>query len=423
MNTKIQGVEPCLKAYLQNQFASPEQRALIDRHWPAILDQACTNLGEDSADSGLFSHAKKVQALLKELDQIIVGIETHGIFPYSSTQTEQNQEFRNIIKYLLHNIDLDGKIVNRRMLEVLSGKSPEQQSSIVSELQTILLSLFDLIEVEGRQDDPIIEMLIGQILCLMGQLVGKYAIGGVPSNNLITIPRKIDGSWKLVDYELELIPLNPAWIGEVIEAIGLTPLDPLASPILLYRGTKDALSFLSDATPALGVGELLYWTGRAKIEAWIERAIKEFPNRKIQVFGVSLGGALAYHTAVHYPEHVEIHAYVPPGVHARNLTLPEGVHIQGKIFIAQNDFVSMIGKHPEGPELIKVIRGKTPNFVLSHMRCFGGEETLLLRVNTHWENRKRVRKTVSTLHAIASPFVSLGCSLFIALKGIRKAFM
>lgn len=146
--------------------------------------------------------------------------------------------------------------------------------------------------------------------------------------------------------------------------------------------------------------------------------IASFPDQIIEVIGKSLGGSMAYHTAAHYPQHVEIRAYMPAGLHARNFTLPEGQQIRGKIYMADSDIVSMLGQHPEGTELYRVVRSETPNAWLAHMRCFGGEETLLLRVNAVWENQRTIRTVLGILHAIFSPLISFVCVVYLALRAL-----
>lgn len=110
----------------------------------------------------------------------------------------------------------------------------------------------------------------------------------------------------LADYQVEVIPL-----ADKINAFGLLPLDPLASPILLFRGTAtypagsaSGATIVTDFDPR-GIGIGTYLSGKQRIRSWMEKAAPEEEN-KIIVTGHSLGSAYATYAAIDNPHKVKI---------------------------------------------------------------------------------------------------------------------
>lgn len=393
--TVIQTVQNLFQSCVKNKF-SPEKGPLIEAKWDLIWEQACANCGENSRDASLFLQTEKVKKLTAELNTILEGVETEGVYPYENADLVPGEPIKNAFKYLLHSISLTREIANLSTARLALFPNEEQQGALIDEIRSLFRKLFEM--VRGSPNDPVLELLIGH-------LINIYAFLSCSQNGeLIEIPRKIDDVWQLVEFRLERIPLNSDWLGEVIEAFGLTPTQRRdADPLLAFKGTRGTLSRLTDFNPCLGVGELLYWLGKDKIDTWLHDNVQA--GRRAQIYGMSLGGAMAYHTAAHHPDLVEIHAYAPPGVLARNLGDAE---IRGEIFMDPNDYVSRIGTHPVGPKMVKVIRGTPLNPALSHVRLYGGEETLLLHVNPTMENQRTSRTVLTILHQIISiPFCLL----------------
>jgi hypothetical protein len=82
------------------------------------------------------------------------------------------------------------------------------------------------------------------------------------------------------------------------------------------------------------------------------------------------------------------------------------------------DWVSLQGQIPEGPRLIKVIRGSGTNFPLSHLKLYGGEETLLLRVNTAYENARWSRRILTFIHDLFSIPLGLLIGVVILIQAV-----
>jgi hypothetical protein len=247
---------------------------------------------------------------------------------------------------------------------------------------------------------------------LVGEALSLYAFMGFPlQGEEIRAPVKVEDKWKQVLYTVNLIPLIPWWLGESIPAIALEASEPGMPPLLLFRATRGTLSWLVDFTPGFSAGRALYYLGKDNIRAWIQNVATL--DNPVQIFGMSLGGALAYYTAEEFPNLCEIHAFAPPGA-----CVQQECSIKGTIYFDPNDPVSLLGSHPvsDNLQMIKVIRENS-----SHMRLFGGESTLLLRVNTVFENQKLLRTLLSVLHQIAAVPLFLMLSVVVAINAlIRK---
>jgi hypothetical protein len=405
---QVKKVKDYLKRHLQSFYSKPHQ-GVIDHHWQIILDQAAANIGEDSSAPELFLTFRKVQELYEELNQIIVAIEPEGIFPWDSAELNQNESIRNVLKYILHDIPLDGNIVNSESARYFGyGATHEQLEQMKLEFQVLLTALYNkAISPEGK-DHFVLEMLIGQVIAMVAFM------SVCKEGDTLEIPTKIEGQWQLVRYKTHLVPLNPPELGDVIEAVYWTALDPDAPPLLVFKASRGTLSWFNDFTPCMGVGGCLWETGKSELETIFGEMRQHRPHQRVQVYGLSLGSALAYRTAQHFPDQVTLHAYGPPGVEN-----PTGVQgIQGESFMDPKDWVSLQGQIPEGPRLIKVIRGSGTNFPLSHLKLYGGEETLLLRVNTAYENARWSRRILTFIHDLFSIPLGLLIGVVILIQAV-----
>ncbi len=201
-------------------------------------------------------------------------------------------------------------------------------------------------------------------------------------------------------------------MGEESQAVTWVPENEEAPPLLVYKGSRGVVSWFTDFTPCLGVGEWLYNNGREKIDQFFTDFGKG--RHKVHVYGISLGSALSYRTAQNYPDRVQLHAYAPPGVEDA-----EESNVQGSSFMDPNDLVSLTGQFPHGNKhrLVKVIRTDTTCFPLTHARVYGGDETLLLRVNIVYENARRARQIMNFVHDLFAFPIALVLGTIILLHG------
>lgn len=154
------------------------------------------------------------------------------------------------------------------------------------------------------------EVVIGDLLSLIPFLRPQ-------DNEKFLVPVRIEDKWELIEYTVDRIELTPGWMGSPLVAYGLRPSDPKLPPLLLFKGTTyptdegASLSFLTDINPFGSVGSYAFSIGKDKIQKWLAANTSE---KKAVIYGKSLGGAQAWRTAIHFPDHVDkVMAYGAPG--------------------------------------------------------------------------------------------------------------
>ena len=410
----------------QNSIISqfPHAEKLIKDHEQRILDQATANVG--SKDAG---------PLLDELEKIVLGATENGICPFATKEMEE-EPLRNILKYLVHNIPYSSEHMwdCSTIYALIAKCTPEQKVRVVDEIQKILKALFNqlLIRQNTGQPEAVIETLLGHILCFYSHFLALDEHAALPERvRNITIPQKVRGEWYEIKYEVsEIMTLTPACMYETIQAIGLRRTEDeqmLGPPLLLFKGSRGVVSFLTDFTPGCSVGELAYWLGKDKLNTWLDSAKKDLADgQKIIAYGMSLGAALAMHTANDHADHVEFRAYAAPGLFARNLT--NQAKMEGVIYKSPSDCVSWTGYYPDSEKVrvVDVIRPDSTCALTAHVRAYGGESTLLLRINAVWENQRWLRLFANIVHQIISVplflITALAIGLYAAYYHITELF-
>lgn len=249
---------------------------------------------------------------------------------------------------------------------------------------------------------------------LVGQFLSYYTFFDPQEGEVFSVPVDLEGSWHLIDYKVEKIPLTPSWMGSQAVAFGLTPLEK-TPPLLLFKGTSYptdegfCLQLLTDFNPFASVGSYLFWLGSENVEKWLKKS-----PVKSRVFGMSLGGSLTELAALYFPSLIETgFAYNPPSLlpwEVRNSKEHSGIHI----FCNENDLSSVCGfSYGKGWNLYKVLV-KNPSFFLpAHVQCYlGRKDAIIVHV-------KHPKKTLpETLFALAHLVISIpvfliGCILYV----------
>lgn len=391
-------VESHLKQNLLEQYSDPLKKRLVARHFEKILFQACFNAGLDPNSPSVFLEADKVRKLFTELKEIIVAIEPKGIKVYPTKNMQTQDNLHNLVKYLLYDIPFSGEMITLKNIKAaLIKKNPNLINQVKQEFHSIFKSIF---EQRKGHDDFILEMLIGNLLSLFTYFKPK-------KGEKIQIPQKIGGSWQLIEFKIEKIRLTPKILGSPVYAFGLKPVNPKkGSPLLIFKGTTFPqdngflTSIIADFTPLHSVGGGLYDFGKEEIGKWIKNTYESHNKTPIKIYGQSLGGALTYHAALDHPEMVEIQAYVPPG-----LIREKKENIHGKIFCHENDFINALGYHPKDADLYKIITSADRNKFTAHLRVYGCEDAIVLKVNRARENLRFSRTFLNILHQIGSIFI------------------
>jgi hypothetical protein len=379
-----------------------DKKNLIEKNFSKILKQACFHLNLKSSKAKSFQK-DTFNALLNEIIFTIAAIEPLGIQVYPSKKMEDNEDIRNVIKYLFYDLPVSKQLLNLHNIKaIFFKKNPIFLSQVRSEFQNILNHLYKEITTK-LHDELIIEMLIGNILSFYCYMQPKH-------HELIVIPQKIDGHFEEIPFRVEKIKLTPFIFGSPIYAYGLKPLTQKGHPIFLCKGTtypQDTgfvAAIMTDFTPFFSVGGLIYLFYKKKISKWIKETYDQYQT-ELTIYGQSLGGASAYHIALDNPNMVKIYGYVPPGLLRSTVNKYKDVLINGKIFCHENDFVHLLGKHPYGVEFYKIITEAKRNKFTAHSRAFGSEEVLVLRVNETKDNNRAVRTVFEISHQLASVLI------------------
>lgn len=236
----------------------------------------------------------------------------------------------------------------------------------------------------------------------------------------IRLPQCINHQWKMVEFSITPIELSPSsgffsyFMGENdrLFSYGLTAINEENVPrILIHKGTGwntspgVVLQTLSDLWPNKTPGETFFEWQQANIDSWIDES-----DSYVISCGQSLGGALAYLTAMHRPDKVRIvSSLVPPGL-AREFTKEHPIfgnwyktpNAQKPLVQVQRpigDFVSKFGQFPQEFQLKnlsvaneKLMAAPFRN-LFAHMRNVSAcDSTITETKSIEKENRTESRK-------------------------------
>lgn len=366
-----------IKTFLLRSYPwRPEQTAMIESRLPAILDQLSFNAGNKG------NIEEEVRNLIAGIGQDLELPETKNFPPavqaiYSSLFTDLPVAF-------------DPK-------EILSFAFVEQDPFLLKKMRELLqLTLLKIYEQLGDYHLSH-ELFIGHVLSYL-------PFFGVEEGELFEIPIHYKNKWHLAKYKAHKIYLTPHALGSRIVSIGLSTDE--APDLLLFKGTSYpsdegfALSVLTDINPGYSVGGLAFRFGKKNIAKWLQ-------SRQVKVFGLSLGGALALHTAKEFPDHIDsVFAFNPPALLPWELKQSQA-QPQVHVVYHENDIIPLTGfKWGNGWNLYRIYLNKKMNFMRSHFKCFVARKNhIILRSNPLRDEQKRERKFLASLHFVLSFFL------------------
>jgi len=254
---------------------------------------------------------------------------------------------------------------------------------------------------------------------LVDHVIGIYAFMQPQEGSQVQLLQKIDGSWQLVTYQIERILMTDTTLATPVHAYGCMPIDnDKANPLLLYRGTtfrtQDGalLSYMADLTPMHSVGELIYKQGREAVHSFITRT-----DKIVNVYGISLGGALSILTGEDFPDKTMVHAHAAPG------KLPcTTSRITGENIYHDSDIVvPTLGFFDESLQIYRTLTAEDEamrrNFHKAHMLPAAGTvPTLILRVNTKYENERLFRTIWTIFHQAMSVILFTVLTVHLLIK-------
>lgn len=381
---------------------SSTQVVLLKSKWPQVRQIVSQNAGYRSWGSHLLKlEAPQLDRLRHTLEATIQSIEGTNL-DFIHTFIEKHPDLCGLRFLLDPTFKLNNIPINRESAIALFFEyNPElvaQHRSQFQELFKFLSSHPDWL----KRDAVVAQMLVGNLIALLPYF-------DFEEGSSLSLLKFVEGEWKLISYQVVHVPL----MGNKIIAYGLEPQgETAATPILIFRGTPyptasgffDAV--LSDLNPAKSIGEDIFEHGKPQLDRWMSG------KSKVECYGVSLGGALAYHAGEAYGTQVEVHAYGAPGL----VPMKGGMRqIHGKVFFHQQDLVKLIGFHPESNhfEVYAILTEHDVDFVLAHARPPGIGPTLVLKIDSQHENRTLLRYIFNVLKIFVSTL------LFLALFPIR----
>lgn len=322
------------------------------------------------------------------------------------------------VRAILHGGPLSLDLIDMRILKaVLIGKDTGFLNDFRQELQVELQQIAENPPQNG-QEEVLWRAFLGNVLALL-----PYTY---PENGQkIKVPILSDeGTCRLVDYEIEVIPLTPKEQATPLIALGLMPTHEKTPPILSYSGTTypagDGFiaSIFADFTPGKSVGDRPYRQGQNNLNSWLEG------KEGVHVIGMSLGGALSLHTLRHHHAILgRIDVFNPPGLYPWNWTREyhEGCNIN--IYCQAGDFTSSMGFWPVGDkvslyEIIPHQNTVSEGPFVSHAKVFTGcEKVTILAKDSRKANETFYRKALTYIHLISSPLVFL--PIYIGFKAYQ----
>lgn len=256
---------------------------------------------------------------------------------------------------------------------------------------------------------------------IMGDLLSLYPFLKPEDEEVIQLPVQIEGVYNLVKYNTNRLELTPDLLSSPLVAYGLTPTDLRAAPILLFKGTTYPsdegafLSLMTDLNPFAAVGKYAFEMGKKKIQNWLEIQVS---TTKTIVYGKSLGGALSWRSALHFPEKIgKVMAYGSPGfsfLERDHLYLVGDKYPELEInfFCQRNDPVPFSDCVAE--KFVKYYQVLSANCqknaLAAHADMYSTHESsIILKMHPDYIEAVGKRVLVTTLRLAASVLFPLGC--------------
>ena len=274
------------------------------------------------------------------------------------------------------------------------------------------------------EEKQIYEITLGNLLCLIPFAEPKH-------DSEITIPQNIEGKWQLVPYKVDVLTLNPEWLGGSMPAFGLTPLSKApegAQRVLLFRGTCQPTgngflcALFSDLLPGYSVGEFIYrHFAKDCIADWINKA-GPWPE-KAKVYGISLGGALALQAQLHHPDKIEeLCIYGTPT--PLSAGKPEIKNLPTvNAYINASDPIPLVGMGAHSHwNLHKLFVSAARPFIIAHAGIYSAFSKVgVIKIDPTLDSQLTVRKVMNVVHHILCLLIIPLILLLITLTALKYA--
>lgn len=329
-----------------------------------------------------------------------------GIRPPKRNKITTDKVVHRVVNSLLHGHALPRSVIERRTLQaVLVEHNPELSKKFFDELQNELNSLLEN-PPKNKKEELLWRTFLGNVIAFIPFTYPAH-------ETMITIPTLENGICRPVAYQIDVMPLELSEHTTPMSVLGLTPIgDDKATPILSFIGTTYpaadgfATTVLADFTPNKSVGEAVYEKNHAQIDAWMQG------KKNVHVIGISLGGAMTFHTLRHHHEKISrVDVYNPPGLYPELWDKEIDFDCEINIYCQPGDLVSELGAWPtqKNVSLYLVMqhhKGLSENIFSSHARAFSGcKDVSIVKQDPAVENSSWRRKFLTKIHQWLGPFV------------------
>lgn len=316
-----------------------------------------------------------------------------------------DKHVQKIVHALMHGGHLSKDLLQKKLLKaIFVNKDSHLLEHFRMALQHELDSLASS-PPKNAKEEVMWRAFLGNVVALLPFTYPK-------ANDTITIPILENGTCRPIEYNIEILPLPYPGVASPMTALGLMPAndDKKAPPLLSFIGTTypagdgHIATLLADFTPNHSVGELVYNNNKTTIEGWLK------DKKDVHVFGMSLGGAMAFHAYRHnHDKLARVDVYNPPGLYPNCWKDKIESECQVNIYCQSGDLVSHLGAWPVGNNVALYLilqhqKGVRENIFSSHTRAFTGCESItILKKDPGQINNSLRRRILTKLHHCLGP--------------------
>ncbi|MDR3624468.1 MAG: hypothetical protein P4L16_04940 [Chlamydiales bacterium] len=418
-----------IELVLQDQFGLrylETEKYAIDSIFSQLLVECKTDV------SSLKTKAVAKRVLEKINDTIVTAGSMDSSFDLSlDFSSSLNADVSNMIKLLLGAPFSSSALSWELLKAIFFVRNNKMMEGFKEALQSLLSSQYKSLQAGvSRKQEILITMFINNVLALLPFVEPE-------AGTTIDVPQKIEEKWVLVTYYIEVIELTPSFFGGAIPALGLKPITyaSKADPLLIFRGTPQPtangalFALLSDVIPGDNVGGRIYAYAKQKIQSWINNTSNEFQKR-IKVYGQSLGGALALQAVAHQPEKIsEVCVFGSPTPLPRTIQIYKnncnGLEKRPEVrsYWNHGDAVPLAGGRlaPDWKLYRIFVPQKQPGIVAHACLSTAFPKVVVIKADPEVDAQTTIRKIMSRVHHILSAIVipiTFSLIVFAILKGL-----
>ena len=270
--------------------------------------------------------------------------------------TEEARQARDLGNVLLSGHSINFSALMKLAPATLIGMSGPLSFALHNEIKTRLLALTESLLIQQEQGEFTADTQVAAE-CLLNNIINYGAQFGYELGDTLMLPVFEDGKVKGTLYQVEKIPLTGDRITSTYPCYIFNPVSDRAAPPQLvfksttYPGSEGFLwALVADLTPGYPIGTPLFYMGKDKIKAWLDKQ-----TVPAILHGHSLGGTMAIFTADAYKDKIQrAFAYGPAGGYTSDL---DGEKVT--IMYGGSDPVGMLGDMPKGARYVYALPNDT----------------------------------------------------------------